>query len=84
MELDSGFHICKGFLVGVAFSYYYAIDADGISNIAVEMLFYYYFYRLHLSDTLSFLENKTMLDINRLTVPGFSLAFLAYSDIIQL
>ena len=67
MELDGGFHINKGFLIGVALSYYYAIDADGIGNIAVEMLFYYYFYRLHLSDTWSFLENKTMLGINRST-----------------
>ncbi len=72
--------IADHFLVGVAFSYYYALDAAGIGNVAVGMLFYYYFYRLHLSDKWSFLENKTMPGINRLTGPGFSLAILAYSD----
>ena len=64
MKLNSGFHIGKGFFIGIAFSYYDTFDADRIGDIAIGMLFNYYFYRLRLSDLWSFLENKPMLRIN--------------------
>ena len=61
MELDGGFHIGKGFFTGIAFSYHDTFDANRIGDIAIGMLFYYYFYRLHLSEVWSFLDNKLML-----------------------
>lgn len=62
MELDSGFYICKSFFVGIALSYYYALDADWIGDIDIRVFFYYDFYRLHQSLDRLFLENKAMLE----------------------
>lgn len=48
MELDGRFNISNCFLISIAFTYYYPLDADGIGDIAIRMLFYNYLYRLHL------------------------------------
>ncbi len=48
MELDGRFNISNCFLISIAFTYYYPLDADEIGDIAIGMLFYNYLYRLHL------------------------------------
>ncbi len=52
VELNSRLDIGKGFFICIALSKYNTLDADGIGNITVRMLFYYYFYWLHLWDKL--------------------------------
>ncbi len=47
MELDGRFHIGKSFFIGIALSYYYPFNSDWVGYIAIKMIFYNYFYRLH-------------------------------------
>ena len=54
------FHICKGFLITISFTYDRALDADGVSDIAIVMFLYNYFYLLHYVNLSEFLENKSM------------------------